>query len=117
MIADQAAELHQSRIRLSVRRPHADRAVVVLQVTVRRHRSEIHPAAKVRVPEKAVVCLVGVAEHDRFFDLTVNLAHRPDRDGIEWAAEERGARADVCGTGQSRERTNTYAIVEPDGSM
>src|SRR5687767_15912798 len=115
MIADEAAELHQSGIHFAVRRPHADRAVVVLQVAVRRHRAEIDPPPQVCMPEKAVVCFVGVAEHDRLFDLTVNFAHRPDRDGVERAAEQGAARTDVRGTSKARERTYSHAIIDPAG--
>src|SRR5690606_2271195 len=88
VVADQRSHLDLTSIDLTERSPDPDRAVVVLQVTVRGFSAQIDPAAEVGVPDVAIVLLVDITDADTLRQLAPNPTHGTDRDRVDGTAED-----------------------------
>src|SRR5437899_1983036 len=75
------------------------------------------PAPDDRMPQEAVVRLVGVAEENRVRDLAVNGAPGPDARAADAAADDARSRADDQRAFQARERADLHALLDPDRTV
>src|SRR5690606_15922625 len=61
VISDKGAKLHLTSIGIApIRRPEANRAIIVLQVTICSLSAEIHPSSEVRMADVAIMLFVHV---------------------------------------------------------
>ncbi len=116
MVPEQTPQFREAGVHLAAGGPDPDRAVVVLQITVRGERAQIHPPSQIGVAEETVVRLVRVPEHDRVLDFAVDLRDRPDRHGGVRPAEQGRAAPGEDRPLQPRERAHRDAFLDPDGT-
>ena len=79
MISDERSHLVVPGVHDLTTHIYIHRAVVVLEIAVRRQCTEIHPFSEIAVSQKARVVLIAVPVYDALLHLATDPTHRPDR--------------------------------------
>src|SRR5439155_16389003 len=117
VIAEQATQKLVPSFELRPRRLQPDRAVRAFEIRCRRAGAKIHPSPQHRMPQKAVVTLVGVAEERGRGYFAMNDAPRADRRVPDRATHEPGIRANPQRTLEPHTGADLDATLQHDGPV